>query len=129
MRSVAAKYGDRQPLEASYIIVPIVNETRAVLRIVIVESGEIKPVHLTARYKRIDSERRDQLAIRVPRKELGVGLLQHRVSSGVVDDEIHHHFEPVRSRLMLFNDISHYQDTPRRTEPGLSKWWDPPKPS
>jgi probable phosphoglycerate mutase len=35
--------------------------------------------------------------------------------------------DPVRARLMLFNDISHYQDTPRRIEPGLSKWWDPPK--
>jgi broad specificity phosphatase PhoE len=35
--------------------------------------------------------------------------------------------DPVRARLMLFNDISHYQDTPRRIEAGLSKWWDPPK--
>ena len=35
--------------------------------------------------------------------------------------------DPVRARLMLFNDISHYQDTPRRAESGLSKWWDPPK--
>jgi hypothetical protein len=25
---------------------------------------------------------------------------------------------------MLFNDISHYQDQPRRSEGNLSKWWD-----
>jgi probable phosphoglycerate mutase len=31
---------------------------------------------------------------------------------------------PVKARLMLFNDISHYQDTPRRAEGQLSKWWD-----
>src|SRR5229473_2721214 len=35
--------------------------------------------------------------------------------------------DPVRARLMLFNDISHYQDTPRRAGAGLSKWWDVPK--
>jgi probable phosphoglycerate mutase len=29
----------------------------------------------------------------------------------------------VRVRLMLFNDVSHYQDAPRRAEGGLSKWW------
>ena len=29
----------------------------------------------------------------------------------------------VRSRLMLFNDVSHYQDQPRHPE-GQSKWWD-----
>jgi broad specificity phosphatase PhoE len=28
-----------------------------------------------------------------------------------------------RARLMLFNDISHYQDTPILTR-RLSKWWD-----
>lgn len=33
--------------------------------------------------------------------------------------------DPVRSRLMLFNDVSHYQDRPRRSEGNLSKWWDP----
>jgi broad specificity phosphatase PhoE len=33
--------------------------------------------------------------------------------------------DPVRARLMLFNDISHYQDTPRLTR-RLSKWWDGP---
>ena len=33
--------------------------------------------------------------------------------------------DPVRARLMLFNDVSHYQDAPRRSVPGLSKWWDP----
>jgi len=31
---------------------------------------------------------------------------------------------PVRARLMLFNDISHYQDQPRRSQGNLSKWWD-----
>jgi len=31
---------------------------------------------------------------------------------------------PVRARLMLFNDISHYQDQPRRAAGNLSKWWD-----
>jgi probable phosphoglycerate mutase len=31
---------------------------------------------------------------------------------------------PVQARLMLFNDVSHYQDTPRRAEGQLSKWWD-----
>ncbi|HMF42005.1 MAG TPA: histidine phosphatase family protein [Polyangia bacterium] len=30
----------------------------------------------------------------------------------------------VRPRLMLFNDISHYQNQPRRSESNLSKWWD-----
>ncbi len=35
--------------------------------------------------------------------------------------------DPVRARLMLFNDISHYQNTPRRAGAGLSKWWDVPK--
>jgi broad specificity phosphatase PhoE len=33
--------------------------------------------------------------------------------------------DPVRARLMLFNDVSHYQDQPRRAEGNLSKWWDP----
>jgi broad specificity phosphatase PhoE len=32
---------------------------------------------------------------------------------------------PVRARLMLFNDVSHYQDHPRRPTGNLSKWWDP----
>ena len=32
---------------------------------------------------------------------------------------------PVRARLMLFNDVSHYQNPPRRSEANLSKWWDP----
>lgn len=31
---------------------------------------------------------------------------------------------PVRARLMLFNDISHYADQPQRAEGRLSKWWD-----
>ena len=32
--------------------------------------------------------------------------------------------DPVRARLMLFNDISHYADQPHRPEAHLSKWWD-----
>jgi probable phosphoglycerate mutase len=32
---------------------------------------------------------------------------------------------PVRARLMLFNDVSHYRDEPRQPEAGLSRWWDP----
>ncbi len=32
--------------------------------------------------------------------------------------------DPVRARLMLFNDISHYTDQPRRPHAHLSKWWD-----
>jgi probable phosphoglycerate mutase len=32
--------------------------------------------------------------------------------------------DPVRARLMLFNDVSHYQDHPRHPERNLSKWWD-----
>jgi len=32
--------------------------------------------------------------------------------------------DPVRARLMLFNDISHYADRPRAAEQNLSKWWD-----
>jgi len=35
--------------------------------------------------------------------------------------------DPVRPRLMLFNDVSHYQNQPRRSEGNLSKWWDAPK--
>jgi broad specificity phosphatase PhoE len=34
--------------------------------------------------------------------------------------------DPVRARLMLFNDISHYQDAPRKPQANLSKWWDTP---
>lgn len=32
--------------------------------------------------------------------------------------------DPVRARLMLFNDISHYADHPRRPDKHLSAWWD-----
>lgn len=35
--------------------------------------------------------------------------------------------DPVRARLMLFNDISHYADHPSRTHVHLSKWWDVPE--
>src|SRR5215211_3138910 len=32
--------------------------------------------------------------------------------------------DPVRARLMLFNDVSHYRDHPHRSSGRLSKWWD-----
>jgi len=32
--------------------------------------------------------------------------------------------DPVRARLMLFNDTSHYADHPREAEQNLSRWWD-----
>ncbi len=32
--------------------------------------------------------------------------------------------DPVRARLMLFNDVSHYSDHPRESGTNLSKWWD-----
>jgi probable phosphoglycerate mutase len=32
--------------------------------------------------------------------------------------------DPVRARLMLFNDVSHYAGTPRAAARNLSKWWD-----
>ncbi|HET6438613.1 MAG TPA: histidine phosphatase family protein [Anaeromyxobacter sp.] len=32
--------------------------------------------------------------------------------------------DPVRARLMLFNDVSHYADQPRTAGQNLSKWWD-----
>jgi probable phosphoglycerate mutase len=32
--------------------------------------------------------------------------------------------DPVRARLMLFNDVSHYIDQPHRPLAHLSKWWD-----
>jgi probable phosphoglycerate mutase len=36
--------------------------------------------------------------------------------------------DPVRARLMLFNDVSHYADEPRAATGNLSKWWDAPAP-
>jgi len=33
--------------------------------------------------------------------------------------------DPVRARLMLFNDVSHYTDVPARSHRHLSKWWEP----
>ncbi len=36
--------------------------------------------------------------------------------------------DPVRARLMLFNDVSHYADQPNRPAARLSKWWDEEKP-
>lgn len=35
--------------------------------------------------------------------------------------------DPVRARLMLFNDVSHYIDHPHRAHARLSKWWDVPE--
>ncbi len=32
--------------------------------------------------------------------------------------------DPVRARLMLFNDVSHYTTHPQTARAGLSKWWD-----
>jgi broad specificity phosphatase PhoE len=32
--------------------------------------------------------------------------------------------DPVRARLMLFNDVSHYASESRRPETNLSRWWD-----
>jgi broad specificity phosphatase PhoE len=32
--------------------------------------------------------------------------------------------DPVRARLMLFNDVSHYGDHPGRPRSRLSKWWE-----
>jgi probable phosphoglycerate mutase len=32
--------------------------------------------------------------------------------------------DPVRVRLMLFNDVSHYRDQPKSSAGRLSKWWD-----
>lgn len=34
--------------------------------------------------------------------------------------------DATRARLMLFNDVSHYQATPRAAAPNLSRWWDKP---
>jgi broad specificity phosphatase PhoE len=36
--------------------------------------------------------------------------------------------DAARARLMLFNDVSHYQIQPRRTLGTLSRWWDSPDP-
>ena len=35
--------------------------------------------------------------------------------------------DPVRARLMLFNDTSHYADEPRKQGAQLSKWWTGPE--
>lgn len=36
---------------------------------------------------------------------------------------------PVRVRLMVFNDVSHYTDQPPRSDGRLSKWWDLDQPT
>jgi broad specificity phosphatase PhoE len=35
--------------------------------------------------------------------------------------------DPVRARLMSFNDTSHYSARPRKAVRHLSRWWDPPE--
>ena len=35
--------------------------------------------------------------------------------------------DAVRARLMLLNDVSHYQPETRRSQGNLSKWWDTPR--
>jgi probable phosphoglycerate mutase len=35
--------------------------------------------------------------------------------------------DPVRARLVLFNDVSHYANQPLQSVGRLSKWWDPPQ--
>jgi probable phosphoglycerate mutase len=35
--------------------------------------------------------------------------------------------DPVRARLMLFNDTSHYASAPRSAGPALSSWWTRPR--
>jgi probable phosphoglycerate mutase len=35
--------------------------------------------------------------------------------------------DPVRARLMLFNDTSHYAEHPRAAGRNLSRWWDAPR--
>jgi len=50
-------------------------------------------------------------------------LDQHPACLNVLDFK-----DPVRARLMLFNDISHYVDMPERAQSRLSKWWDSPMP-
>jgi probable phosphoglycerate mutase len=34
--------------------------------------------------------------------------------------------DPVRARMMLFNDTTHYAAAPRRVGPALSSWWTEP---
>lgn len=48
-------------------------------------------------------------------------LDQHPACLNIVDFK-----DPVRARLMLFNDVSHYHDMPNRHLSSLSKWWDSP---
>ena len=49
-------------------------------------------------------------------------LDQHPACLNVLDFR-----DTVRARLMLFNDISHYQDQPGRAQRRLSSWWDLPE--
>jgi hypothetical protein len=50
---------------------------------------------------------------------LTCGLILAAACLNIVDFK-----DPVRARLMLFNDISHYADQPHRPHAHLSKWWD-----
>lgn len=48
---------------------------------------------------------------------------QHPCCLNIIDFK-----DPVRARLMLFNDVSHYEGVPERILTAhLSKWWDPPQ--
>lgn len=50
-------------------------------------------------------------------------LDQHPACLNILDFK-----DPVRARLMLFNDVSHYEGVPERVlTRRLSKWWDPPQ--
>jgi len=52
-------------------------------------------------------------------------LDQHPCCLNIVDFK-----DPVRARLMLFNDVSHYENVPERILTAhLSKWWDRPNTS
>jgi broad specificity phosphatase PhoE len=46
-------------------------------------------------------------------------LDQHPACLNIVDFK-----DPARARLMLFNDVSHYEDRPQEPSAQLSKWWD-----
>jgi probable phosphoglycerate mutase len=46
-------------------------------------------------------------------------LDQHPACLNIVDFK-----DPARARLMLFNDVSHYEDRPHEASAQLSKWWD-----
>jgi len=52
-------------------------------------------------------------------------LDQHPCGLNILDFK-----DPVRARLMLYNDVSHYEGVPKQiTAKHLSTWWDPVEPS